>query len=251
MNPRGYLIFLNLKSFSCELFFFEDVNLRFYRSLYSRYAMSLVQLRSALPILALLTAVILTSAPIASAHTIGSDLGLGVASGPPSVASSCFSRGIMHTTLDCVLGSVKVGQIILVEVSDFPPPTVTDTMGDHFALLREEPLPGSTYDLEVYSATTFLSGSVSVNVAGGGGFPAVIAHVIAGAIGVEGVSASSGFSATPEVTGFQPSPGTLLIAAALVQSNLGVLATTISAGPGYTLLARPWGKCGRIRSGYG
>jgi hypothetical protein len=203
---------------------------------FALYLLDLMQAKSALLILALLTIAALTSAPIVAAHQIGPNLSLTVRSGSAYVAESCSARGIMQQPLNCPLAPLQAGQIILVEVSDFPPTSVTDTMGDHFALLGEAPLPGSTYDLEVFFATTSLSGDDSVKIIGGGSFPALIVHGIAGVIGVESVSTGSGNSAAPEVTGFAPSRGTLVIAASLMHSNLGVLTTSLSAAPGYTLL---------------
>ena len=196
-----------------------------------------------LPILVLLTVAVLTCAPIVAAHPIGPNLNLTVGSEPPSVEESCSALGIMQHTLQCQLPSVQADQIILVEVSDVPQPSVADTMGDHFALLGEPAsLPGSSYDLEIFLATTSHSGGDSINITGVGNFPALIVHEITRDMG-EDIHDGSGNSTTPDVTvsPFFVPPGSLVIATLLLPSNQGKLTTSASAGQGYSLLAASGG----------
>jgi hypothetical protein len=182
--------------------------------------------KRALPILILLTTAALTFSPIVAAQPISLNLLF-------DIAQSCSAQG-HFTSLNCPMNSLQAGQIILVEAADIPLPNVTDTFGDHFTLVREAPLPGTSYDLEVFVATALLSGDDNVNIAGIGSYTVMNIHVFDGATGVEDSSDGSGNSTTSEVTGFAPLKGTVVIAAALIQNNAGMNVTSAHAGLGYT-----------------
>jgi hypothetical protein len=184
-------------------------------------------------ILSLLTTAILTLAPFTAAATISQGIVFF------NIGETCFVNGHMQPILHCELAPLQAGQIILVEAVDIPVPSITDTMGDHFTLVRDVPLPGSSYDLEVFFATASASssGDAFVNIVGTGGDPVLTVHAFYGTAGVESSSIGSGNSNTPEVTDFSPSLGTVVIAAALIQNNAGTIPTSVHAGPGYTQLS--------------
>src|SRR3984957_10055714 len=130
-----------------------------------------MQAKGTLPILALLIMAALTMAPAVAAHPIGPSLGLGVGSGPAYVAQSCNAHATTRQIITCSLSSLEAGGMNMGEANEVPPSNVTDSMGDHFTLVQEVPIPGSTYDLEVFFATASSSGNDSVNLSGVGNFP--------------------------------------------------------------------------------
>jgi hypothetical protein len=185
-----------------------------------------------LPILALLTVAAFTLTPMVAAHPVGAIPSFT----PASVAQSCNAHGVMQMSISCTLPSLQAGEMIFLEVAEVPPSGVADSMGNHFTLLREVPFPGSTYDLQIFFANASQSGNDLVSISGNGNYPELLAHGISGATGVEDSSDGSGNSSTAQVTGYGPFRGTLVIAAALIQNTADVIATSVSAGPGYTLL---------------
>jgi hypothetical protein len=186
----------------------------------------------ALSILALLMVAAFALTPVVAANPIRADPSFT----PAYVGQSCNAHGVAQMSIGCTLLSLQAGETILVEVAEVQPPILTDSMSDHFTLLQGIPIPTSTYDVYVFSATASQSGNDLVNIAGNGNYPMMIAHGIYGATGVEDTSSGSGVSGAAQVYPFNPLSGSLVIAAALIQNNAGVIGYPVSAGPGYTML---------------
>jgi hypothetical protein len=197
--------------------------------------LKIVDSKGVLPLLALLTAVAFISIPVLAAHPVAASPSFTRA----SILQSCGYTSLTVVSVTCGLVGLEAGEILLFEVSDIPPYSVSDTMGNHFTLLEEQPLPGTAYDLKIFSATISVSAPNSsldiFTVTKGVGIPSIIGLGFVGATGVEAISTGSGNSTTPHVTAFAPSQGSPVIAGLLMQESFPSN-FPMSAGPGYMYL---------------
>ncbi len=134
-------------------------------------------------------------------------------------------------TISCKMGNnVRAGDLLVVKVSDLQGVSLTDSMGNQFALLEMDQV-SSTYYNFIYYAIASSSGPDALTVSGSGNFPSIMAIEVQGLHKISSFETATGSSSVASVSVFTPPTGSFVIA--LVEP-LG-WPISVSAGSGYTM----------------
>lgn len=169
------------------------------------------------------------SCSLADAATSGDLLELVVAEVPSSqtVTTTATTQGATTTTTGVSGNSSS--------------PTVSDSLGDTFALIGMTTRPSTTYDFYVYVANVTSGGPDQVTLNGLGNYPFLLVHELKGVTHVVGFSSGEGVSRDPSVTPYALPSGAFVLASVFVLNDRGSMAGAVGAGSGYTTLDETFG----------
>ena len=161
---------------------------------------------------------------------------------PPQqmILQNCTAVTDFHNTASCApTNPVAQGDLIVVEVSSTPTPTVSDTQHNSFTLISSAQIPSSTYYFFVYVATASASGVDIISLKGTAIHPRMIVEDISGPVSFGQAFTAVGVSSTSaSVSSYTPPLGSFALAAVDSSSNQ----ETFTAGSGYNLQATAGGS---------
>jgi hypothetical protein len=183
--------------------------------------------------------------------------------GVGDVVQSCVAYGDPSQILSCALPNpVTSGHLMVVEtaepqtsnlsgstvtetqtlnlsgstVEELQPPSLSDSLGDSFTLVASVNQPGSAYSLYVFVANIVSDAADQVTVSGSGSYPFLLVRELQNVSHVVAYSTGMGSSSSPSVLPYVAPSGSFVLAGAFILNYYGVIATTVTAGPGNTLL---------------
>ena len=128
--------------------------------------------------------------------------------------------------------SVRVGDLIIVKISDLPGVSLSDSMGNMFTMLEMDRASSTYYNL-IYYATASSSGPDTLTIRGDGNYPSIMATETQGLHTISDSETANGHSSVPSVSAFTPASGSFVLA---FVEPLGP-PISVSTGTGYTMAA--------------